>query len=360
MNRRKSTGPTQMNFFFIRPQGKAGPALWWCLVGLFFGLAMIPFNVQAQMTSDASSPISGRPESLEGILPADVLARTLLLKNDLEDIRVEMGKPKDKWVGGIASNASPHEVYFQALNLFLKANRLSLELTGSMGVQPAIPSVSEIRPYHIWMMVNESYKRILVVKQELGIPSSNAEKPMDSEVTITLAGGAIVAVNRQINLILERPFTPGDVAHQVDLAIQYTAHLLSRFQGTAPIPKPPPFERGKQPGEAFLRLVDCYERLESVAKLSGVSILHFDRTAMNKAVNHFDFHPSDVYDMATLLVSDLAFLHAKFKDLDSPGRIPYPGGRIFPSHVYQRAGTLHALLVDLEDRVKKDPEWLNR
>ena len=84
-----------------------------------------------------------------------------------------MGKPKDVWVGGIASNASPHEVYFQALNLFLKANRLSLELTGSMGNQPAIRPASDIRPYHIWMMVNEAYKRILVVKQELGIPSSN-------------------------------------------------------------------------------------------------------------------------------------------------------------------------------------------
>ena len=359
MNRHNAMRLTQMNFSLIRPQAMASPALWWCLVGLFFGLTMIPFSVQAQTTSDSLSPISGRPESLEGILPADVLARTVLLKNDLEDIRVEMGKPKDKWVGGIASNASPHEVYFQALNLFLKANRLSLELTGSMGIQPAIRPVSEIRPYHIWMMVNESYKRILVVKQELGIPSANAEKPMDSEVTITLAGGAIVAVNRQINLILERPFTPGDVAHQVDLAIQYTDQLLSRFPGATSIPKAPSFERGKQPGEAFLRLVDCYERLESVANLSGVSILHFDRAGMNKAVNHFDFHPSDVYDMATLVVSDLAFLHAKFKDLDSPGRVPYPGGRIFPSHVYQRAGTLHAQLVELEKRVKKDPEWLN-
>ena len=341
------------------PQGNRTLAIWLVLLGLCFTVNLVPLTVNAQMAADSLSPISERPVSPDGILPADVLARTVLFKHDLEDIRVEMGKPKDKWVGGIASNASPHEVYFQALNLFLKANRLSLELSGSMGVQPAIRPASEIRPYHIWMMVNEAYKRILVVKQELGIPSSHAEKPMDPSVTMTLAGGAIVAVNRQINLILERPFTPGDVAHQVNLAIQYAADLLKQFPGTTPFPEPPLFERGKQPRDAFLRLVDCFERLESVAKFSGVSVVHFDRTAMNKAVNHFDFHPSDVYDMATLLVSDLALLHAKIKDLDSPGTVPYPGGRIFPSHVYQRAGILHAQLVELEERVQRDPNWLN-
>ena len=77
---------------------------------------------------------------------------------------MEIGKPKDVWVGGIATNASSHEVYFQALNLFIKSNRLSLELMGGMGIQPDINPTSTIKPYHIWLMVNEAYKRVLVVK----------------------------------------------------------------------------------------------------------------------------------------------------------------------------------------------------
>jgi len=244
--------------------------------------------------------------------------------------------------------------------MVLKANRLSLELTGSIGIQPKIRPSSDIRPFHIWMMVNEAYKRILVVKQELGISAANPEIPKESSTTTTEAGGAIVAANRQLNLVLERPFTPGDVVHQVNLAIQYAAGLLKQFPGTSPNPEAPPFERGKQPGEAFLRLVDCFERLESIAKHSKVSVLHFDRTAVNKAVNHYDFHPSDIYDMATLLVSDLAFLYANIKNLESPATVHYPGGRIFPSHVYQQAGILYAQLVELEERVQHDPNWLQR
>ena len=317
-----------------------------------------PSPIYAQLNADSLKPISGRMVSESEILPADVFSRTVLLKKELEAIRVDMGKPKDEWVGGIASHASPHEVYFQALNLFLKANRLSLELTGSLGVQPRIRPAAEIRPYHIWMMVNEAYKRILVIKQELRIPIQNTEQLREPKTSITEAGGVIVAVNRQINLVLERPFTPSDVVHQVNLAIQYAGGLLKHFPGTTPFPNPPPFVRGKQPSQAFVRLVDCFDRLESIANTSNVSVLHFDRAAVNKAVNHYDFHPSDVYDMATLLVSDLAFIHAKLKDLDTPDTVPYPGGRIFPSHVYQQAGILYAQLEELEERVKRDPNWL--
>ena len=359
MIRDKRIGLLQYSPSAMTLPGKRRIVTLFTLLGLFFTVNLVPLTLQAQMTSDSLNPISGRSVTVSGILPADVFSRTVLLKKELEEIRIEMGKPKDEWVGGIASNASPHEVYFQALNLFLKANRLSLELTGSMGRQPDIRPASDIRPYHIWMMVNEAYKRILVIKQELGISASNAETLKESPTTITEAGGVIVAVNRQINLVLERPFTPGDVVHQVNLAIQYAAGLLKQFSGTTPIPDTPPFERGKQPGDAFLRLVDCFERLESIAHLSNVSVLHFDRTAVNKAVNHYDFHPSDVYDMATLLVSDLALLHAKINNLESPATVPYPSGHIFPSHVYQQAGILFAQLVELEERVKKDPNWLN-
>jgi len=240
MNRHKKVDIHQHIVSAFRPQWIGHLATWLSVLGLFFIVVLVPLTLQGQMASDSFSPISGRPVSLSGILPADVLARTELLINGLEEIRVEMGKPKDEWVGGIATNASPHEVYFQALNLFLKANRLSLELTGSIGIQPKIRPSSDIRPLHIWMMVNEAYKRILVVKQELGISAPNSENPKDLSTTTTQAGGAIVAANRQLNLVLERPFTPSDVVHQVNLSIQYAAGLLKQFPGTSTIPEAPP------------------------------------------------------------------------------------------------------------------------
>ena len=329
------------------------------LAGTFFVMMLIPFVTLAQVFTETLKPESGRTISLTGIHPADVLARTELLRDELEVIRFEMGKPKDSWEGGFANNASPHEVYFQAMNLFLKANRLSLELVGSMGSQPEAMAASNIYPYHVWLMIDAAYHRILAVKQELGISDSISERPQPSSTTMTEAGRAIVVVNRQINLVLERPFSPSDVHHQVSLAIQYAADLLKQFPDTTPIPDTPVFERGKQPTDVFLRLLECYERLETIAKYSKVSVLHFDRQALKKALQQFSFHPSDVYDMATLLVSDLAFIHAKIQNFETPDPIPYPG-RTFPSHTYQQAGVLYAQLVELEKSMKDDPKWFKR
>ena len=67
--------------------------------------------------------------------------------------------------------------------------------------------------------------------------------------------------------------------------------------------------------------------------------------------------PSDVYSMATLLVSELTYLHMQVDDFEPPIRTYYPGSKL-PSHVYQRVGILEAQLTELEKRVGLTPDWL--
>ena len=93
-------------------------------------------------------PVSGRAVSPETIVPADVLARVQWVREELEAIRFEMGKPQDRRVTRLATDALPHEVYFQAVTLFIKADRLALELTGSTGIRPEPVATTDVRPYH--------------------------------------------------------------------------------------------------------------------------------------------------------------------------------------------------------------------
>ena len=67
--------------------------------------------------------------------------------------------------------------------------------------------------------------------------------------------------------------------------------------------------------------------------------------------------PSDVYDISSLLVAELAFLHQQAGTLDAPRPAYYPG-RKFPSDVYQRAGQLKSQLDELQGLVKTRPAWL--
>ncbi len=298
-------------------------------------------------------PVSGRAASPEGILPADVLARVELLRKEVGAIRFEMGKPRRSSPPRAASRATSHEVYFQAITLFLKADRLALELAGSTGVLPEGVSPLGIRPYHVWTIVNAAYLQIQSVKQELGIQESFAEQPQDPSTTPTDVVRAIVRTNRQLNLMLERRFSPSDVYQQITVAIEYTSHLLELFPGENQAPSAPRFQRGKVPRDVFVRLLDCYSRLRSIAHRSGVTIGQLDA----KAVKGMEVRPSDVYDLATLIVSDLAYLHAHFPKMAHPRIVTHPG-RKFPSHVYQQAGVLQTQLIALDKHVADNSGWL--
>lgn len=306
-----------------------------------------------------SEPISGHPISLEGITPADVLARVQLLRDTVELIRFEMGKPKASQFNSIATNAHPHEAYFQALTLFLKTDRLALELTGSTGIPPEPVSLSAIAPLHIWKMVNAAYHRIVTIKKELGLKEIVSERMNDPSTSLTETGRAIVETNRQLNLLLERHFSPSDVSQQVLLASQYAKQLLARFPQPHVTSETPPLERGRHPADVFLRLVECYAILEKIAQQSNIPVLHLDLAAARNVGSSRQLEPSDVYDMATLLVSDLAYLHSQLKSDHTPKPIPYPG-RTFPSLVYQQATVLLHQLKGLEQLVANDPEWISR
>jgi len=326
--------------------------LWLSLVFLLPGFAL------GEIGQGTLGPISGRPVSVDGIIPADALARMVLMGKEIEEIRYEMGKPKaSKWKP-VATNAQPHEVYFQALTLFVKADRLALEMTGSTGITPAGVPASDIRPFHVWELVNAAYERIGIVKRELGIAEKFSENPQVPETSFTEVGRVIVQTNRQLNVLLERRFSPSDVFQQVTLGIRYAASLLAQFPNVGEGPKPALFERGKQPTEVFLRLVECYSHLETIAQESQIKVLHLNPEMAHKAVKDIEIQPSDIYDIATLLVSDLAYLHAQMKDATSPGSVPYPG-RKFPAHVFQQSGLLLDLLIQLEQQVKAHPHWLD-
>jgi len=301
-------------------------------------------------------PISGRDaSSLRDILPADVLARAKLLSAELELIRFEMGKPQNTQPRLLLRNAAPREVFFQALTLFQKSNRLSFEQTRSRGKSPERFPAAQLTPGHVWHAVDKSLQRVLVVKRKLGIKEKAEEVTQDISTTPTEVFVAIVIANRQLNLLLEQRFSPSDVYQQVSRAMNYTARLLGTFPEAQRFPDPPAFERGKRPDHVYKRLLNCYALLDQIAKASSVKMLELTENVQSVQGKT----PSDVYDIASLLVSELAYLHSLLENVRPPVGVYYPG-RKFPSHVYQRAGILEYQLKNLAEQVQNNPLWFKR
>ncbi|MFQ5777471.1 MAG: hypothetical protein ACE5IP_05640 [Terriglobia bacterium] len=302
--------------------------------------------------------MSGHLLTEEGIVPADVLARVQLLRDELELVRFEMGEPKDSRPQIAVAGASPREVIFQSFTLLRKANQLHFELTGELGLEPDIALPPDIQPYHVWRVVDAAYERVLVVKRRLGITQTVEEKLPDHSTTPTAVFRAIVQANRQFDAVIKRQLSTLDVYQQVRLATRYAARLLQQFPEVSLIPAPPAFERGKRPVDVYNLLLQCYQQFQVIAEHSGIETLKLEVPSAEAArESSAEIAPTDVYNIALLLLSELSYLHAQLPDAEPPQPTYDPNFKV-PAQVYQQAEILLRQLLELEKQVEANPKWL--
>jgi hypothetical protein len=317
-------------------------------------LVQKPGFINAQERIQTPEPISGRSSNdAEEVLPADVLARAHLIRAELELIRFEMGKPKNQQREIGVTGASPREVFFQALTLFRKADRLSFDQARKRGKEPKTIRAADIRPYHVWHALDRALQQVLIVKKKIGIREEVKEVLQDERTTPSQVFQSIVQGNRQLNILLDKQFSPSDVFQQVTRAVAYAERILVHFPQSLRMPQAPTFEHGKRPPDVYRRLLGCFERIRAVSEASGNKMLKLEVGTINSKIAR----PSDVYDVASLVVSELAYLHSQLKDADTPEDVHFPG-RKFPSHVFQRVGILEAQLIELEKHAADQPDWL--
>jgi hypothetical protein len=321
------------------------------IVGLLLSAPMTSFGMTNAI--ETPSPASGHEISIQSITSADVFARVQLVRKELDDIRFEMGKSKSRDVGLLVEGATPHEVFFQAKTLDQKVARLTRELTEQAESLGEKERPGDIRPFHVWKVIDTSLHRILSLKQQLGLTLANSEALPDPETTPTQVFFVIGLANKQLNLLLMHQFSPKDVAEQVSLGMGYTTDLLRKFSSgptSAPLPS---LERGRIPWDSYRRLIDCYMVLGDIARASNIKMLNLATQNLDRP----DIQPNDVYDLATLIISELAYLHARLPNTLPPKKSSLHGP-ILPSHVYQQAGGLLAQLHVLHQQVQAHPTWL--
>jgi hypothetical protein len=287
------------------------------------------------------------------IKPPDVFRHVAFVRAELGLIRHEMGGSVYDRAELDVSGAAPREVYFQALTLFERADRLAFEWTRETVAAPTQPK-GLLDPGDVWQVVDAAMKRLALVKAKFGIKQTSMAPPLDRTKTPTDVFRSIVQANRQLSTMLGRQSTPSDVYQEITKAIGYTSRLLASFPGER-MPVAPPFERAKRPPDVYRRLLGCFERVRNIGTLSKVQILKLSVNDAEISVAT----PSDVYDIAALLVSEVSQLHMLLEGAEPPHEAYYPGGKL-PSQVYQRAGILEAQLVRLEALVAAKPSWLGQ
>ena len=298
-------------------------------------------------TTAVAQPASGEARGL-----ADLSLHLNSVRAEVEFIRREMGRPEYPHFEMRLSGATPRVTLSQALTLFRKIDRLSLELARQRAViAPTVPNPDDFS--HSTALIERVLERIETVKFALNINEVAPQASSAASVSAAEALQSMLATSRQVDLLLDRRFSSSDVFQQVTLAINYTAWLLQQFSESEQIPEAPEFERFKRPTDVYLRLLTCFALLNDIAQTSTFSTLNLQ----DPREGTVDSTSGQAYDLASLLVSELSYLHSRTTAGNSSIESYYPGHKL-PSETYQRVGILESQLTQLLALVTTSPDWL--
>lgn len=272
---------------------------------------------------------------IAAILPMHCHALARRLVAEARAIREEMGRLEDARPLPEISGAEPRDVYFEACAAWRKAQRLASEVgADAFRMVPPTPRLQALTPGHVHRLLEGVLAQIDDIKARLGMTEKLATDAPEagrqpSDVLVTL-----VRLNRELSRSLERPFTPSDVYATVSLASAYAERLGANVPAA-------PFERRLQPAQCYAQLEACLTRASALIGKRGEKTLAARGTPP-------DVLPGDVFDLAHLVLGELAFLHAITPDAAPLHAFEPPvAGHRLPAHVHQLARTLEAQLASL-------------
>lgn len=315
--------------------------------------ALILFGVVGSGPAPAQEPgqePAPAPAPTAAVAPPDVYRLSLIVRDDIERIRRHVDGATDPRGPIEVSRAQPHEVYFQARGLLRKVDQYAFEQTRRIVPKSSIPDRA-LLPADVLGVLVDTRERLSGIGAKLGVQLSELAPPRDDAMTPTDVFRSLSLANRQMNLLLERPAAPGDVYQEVSQALAYALALRTNFPDARP-PVTPAKEPGRLPGDVHRRLVECLGVVQRVAGQSGLDCAEFTEESTSV------LQPNDVYDVGSLLLAELHRMHGR-SGLPPPISVPFPGRRE-PSDVFQRAGMLRAVLLELEPLTAARPDWLRR
>jgi hypothetical protein len=274
---------------------------------------------------------------IDSVEPADCYVHAAHLAAVVDQLRHDLGRHADARTAVKVTGASPRECWFAALAVHHKAARLAAE----WGADPSTPiehapPVDQIKPGHVLQVIDAAQRHVAAVHKLACHGHEDAAPARESSRTPSDVFGVLATLSRQLDRLLEKPTTPGEVYQQVTLALCYAERLCGDHSHAQPA-----FEAGKLPSDCLGRLHDALDKTRALVKKGGHPVIEHGSLAGDAG----DVRPSDCYDLATLVLGEVAFLHALSPDANPPAPYEHMGvGHKLPSHVYQLAGALTATI----------------
>ena len=287
-----------------------------------------------------------RPNIVE---PKHVYALSKLLNQNIDGIREKMGRARISKSIVEIKNAQPREVYFQAVNLLEKVEQLHFEITYAHEEKTS-HEYAELNPGSVWDELIVSLSKIEKINEHLAISKVNELPSIIEGKTPSDVYTQILINVRQVNVLLAEPYTPSKVFQELSTALNYTFRLYKNVPSLK-LQEMPKFTPNLTAANVYDEMMLCFSTISELSKHSGFLALEI------AAIDKIKIKSGDVYDIATLINSELSFLDKQKNDGAYFYQSVYPGEKT-PSHVYQRLRFLHKHLKALQKAVYKNKDWL--
>lgn len=278
--------------------------------------------------------------------PADVMISVSRFANDLETVRLYMGRPAVTKSRFRVEFAAPRHDFFQTQTLFRKVNRLGAEVAGLVRQRPPpAPEHNAITQSDVLRAMANAHSQLDLIRESLGIDTQSPPPKRNRRISSKDVFEELAQINRQLNLMIDDPFRSIDVFSQLFLTNVYLAGVLERTD-KEPFPTVP-FVSNKQPIDVYELLVDCLDLNQRIGERVGIEVLQIN--ALRLKSEHLIL--SDNYDLATILLSDVAFWSVSLdhnEDVFPPSETLR---NVFPAHVYATAGAIREQLNQILDSI---------
>lgn len=311
-------------------------------------ICILLFSTVVSSWADSYDPapaVSGRTG--RDIEPRDVFSRVIWLEKEIRAL--ESFKKIDESeleIAYIVDRASPREVYFAAISLLKKTQRLCFEITGKLG--GSWNKDFRNKPVDVFRVLNQVMISIHTIKSYQYTTLSTSEKP-------TLYAGPtdvynqILKVSRLVSVLHEEPVTPADVLNVVNKSLGVAQKLHTLIHNRAYTPVTTKTLTQKQPRDVFHNI---HQLLSTTTQFSrsyyNIGMLNIYPLSINR-----DIAPSDVIDIAYLLNAELEYiLQSQFigKKASPPATVK---GKITPSVVFTHVNKIRHIMDAL--MAKKTP-----
>jgi hypothetical protein len=239
------------------------------------------------------------------------------------------------------SAVSPREVYFQAASLYGKTSRLMFEFTSEEG-ERIIELKPDAKPADAMALLLGAERHLLAVTKRLKMPEKFELQALDPNKQPRDVFALIVSLNRKTNNLLDFKFSPAESHQKITESIAFASAILATYPNAEVIFYPQKFIRKKTATDVYQRIVSMYERMIPIMDAMNKSCLVLGEEEKKRE----DVVPSDVYDLAVLVTSQLRYLHSLMPNAPIAKESYYPG-KVIPSDVYQRLSILEQQINEL-------------